>query len=118
MTRLRTYYIERSIIAFKGANHMDIYRHTQRGTTILALLGVGMLVVVIALSTRAGIVPLLAFLLVLAVVALLFGSLTVEIRDGMLTWSFGPGLLHKHVRIADIQSWAIVQNPWWYGWGI
>jgi hypothetical protein len=97
---------------------MDTYRHTQRGTTILTLLGIGMLIVVIALGTQAGVAPLLAVLLVLAVAAVLFGSLTIEIRDGMLTWSFGPGLLHKRVRVADIQGWAVVQNPWWYGWGI
>jgi len=97
---------------------MDVYHHTQRGTVILTMLSAGMLVVAVGLNTQGDNTLLLAVLVVLVVTALVFASLTIEINGGMLTWSFGPGLLRKHVRVADIQVCAVVHNPWWYGWGI
>jgi hypothetical protein len=97
---------------------MDIYRHTQRGTVIPALLAGGSLVVAIGLNIRGDNALLLAVLVVLVVTALLFASLTIEINGGLLKLSFGLGLLHKRVHVAGIQACAVVENPWWYGWGI
>ena len=48
----------------------------------------------------------------------LFATLTVEVRDGLLKFRFGPGLIRKTLRISDIESCEIVRNPWYYGWGI
>ncbi len=48
----------------------------------------------------------------------LFAALTVEIRDGLLKFHFGLGLIRKKLKIAEIESCEIVRNPWYYGWGI
>ena len=97
---------------------MPDYRHTQVGTVMLIVLGAGILVVGASLRTRGPDALLLAVLVILAVTAGLFASLTVEIRGGVLTLLFGPGLIRKRVRMADIRACTVVRNPWWYGWGI
>jgi len=97
---------------------MDIYHHTQRSVILPIMLGAGFVIIAMGLGARGDITPLLIVLVVLGVTALLFASLTVEIKDGMLKLAFGPGLMRKRTRLADIQACAVVQNPWWYGWGI
>jgi hypothetical protein len=97
---------------------MNMYRHTQRGSIVLTLLGAGMLLIAIGASIQGGNAILLVVMVILLVAALMFASLTVEISGGMLKLSFGPGLLHKRVRVADMHACSVVQNPWWYGWGI
>jgi len=94
------------------------YRHTQVGTVILAslvLAAVGVTALSLALSWH----PVgLAVLGVLAVCVALFSSLTVQVGEGALTCRFGPGLIRKRWRLADIRGASVVQNPWYYGWGI
>src|SRR5262245_54278021 len=97
---------------------MPDYRHTQIGTLTLGVLGAGVLIVGATLLSRGFDVLILAVLLILVVTAGVFASLTVEVRGGVLTLWFGPGLLRKRVQVATIQSCSVVRNPWWYGWGI
>jgi hypothetical protein len=97
---------------------MSYYRHTQIGAIMLGMLGAGMLVLGAILLAGGRAEPLLAVLALLAVIAVLFASLTIEIQGGVLTLRFGPGLIRKRVPLATIRSCEIVQNPWWYGWGI
>jgi hypothetical protein len=54
----------------------------------------------------------------LILVGALFSTLTIAIEDGMLRASFGPGLIKKQVRLADIASVRPIPVRWWYGWGI
>ena len=54
----------------------------------------------------------------LAVVALLFCTLTVMIRDGEIECRFGPGLVSKHIPLAAVQSVRQVRTEWYQGWGI
>jgi hypothetical protein len=97
---------------------MPDYRHIQIGTVTLGVLGAGILIVVAILLARGSDVLILAVLLILVVTAGVFASLTVELRGGVLTFWFGPGLLRKRVQVATIQSCSVVRNPWWYGWGV
>jgi hypothetical protein len=60
----------------------------------------------------------LGVLLVLVVCLVLFATLTVEIDKAALTLRFGPGLIQRRFRLADILSCRVVKNPWYYGWGI
>ena len=95
-----------------------IYRHTQRGTLILAacLASAALAAVLSRLSghwTAAFIVPV-----VMIVLAVLFSSLTVEVTDDGLRWYFGPGLWTYRLGFDEIASVAVVRNRWWYGWGI
>ena len=55
---------------------------------------------------------------IMAVVLLLFATLTVEIDEEFLKIRFGIGLVRKKFALSEIKSCKIVKNPWYYGWGI
>jgi hypothetical protein len=95
-----------------------IYRHTQRGTLILVVcLSVCLLDILI--SWRVGQwLPTVLMLVVMALSAILFSSLTVEIAENELRWYFGPGLWTYRLPLIDIADVRIVRNHWWNGWGI
>jgi hypothetical protein len=54
----------------------------------------------------------------LLVGTIFFSTLTITIEDGVLRARFGPGLIRKKVRLADIVSVRSIPVRWWYGWGI
>lgn len=85
---------------------------------ILILLGVAVLFVLGSILTAGSHPILIVVLVVLLACVFLFPSMTIEIGNGVLTWSFGPGVIHKSVQVADIESVKVVQNRWFYGWGI
>ena len=58
------------------------------------------------------------FLFILAVIAALFGALTVTVDDRSVTVSFGAGLIRRRFAIASIRSATTVRNSWLLGWGI
>jgi hypothetical protein len=93
------------------------YRHTQLGITILV---VCLIVAVLgaAVMWQRSQAPMILMLAILATVAVIFHSLTVEIGDNELRWHFGPGLWTYRLPLDDIQSVAAVQNHWWNGFGI
>ncbi len=55
---------------------------------------------------------------VFVVCLFLFHSLTVRVSRDYIILRFGIGLISKRFAVSDIQSAAIVQNRWYYGWGI
>jgi hypothetical protein len=93
------------------------YRHTQVGIVILvvclvvALLGAAMM-------WQKSQTPMILMLAIVAAVAVIFHSLTVEIGDNELRWHFGPGFWTYRLPLDDIQSVAAVHNRWWNGFGI
>jgi len=93
------------------------YRHTQQGILILAVC-----IAVAALGAvttwQAGRTPLIALLIILAAIAVIFHSLTVEVSDNELRWYFGPGLWTYRLALDEIRSVSIVRNHWWNGFGI
>lgn len=90
------------------------YRHTQRGTLILAVtLGMAMVFAVLAMMLLK---PLWLAPVILLVTAWLFSSLTVEITDRELRWRFGPGLIRKSVPLNEIISAQPVRTG--PSWGI
>jgi hypothetical protein len=95
-----------------------VYSHTQSAALIRVTVGGS--AVAVALFALYGNEPviLLAVGLPLAIVAVLFGSLTVTIDTSTLTWHFGPGFWKKRLALSDIATVEAVRNPWWYGWGI
>jgi hypothetical protein len=97
---------------------MTHYSHTQTGTVILISIGLTLLVLTAIFLTRPSPPGVFYGMLGCALVALLFGSLTVEIRDDRLVCYFGPGLIRRSFRLADITGCAAVRNHWLYGWGI
>lgn len=97
---------------------MRNYQHTQFGSVIVVGTGVsGVAFLVAAAFLQHPAYYLLVGAGVLFVGAL-FSKLTIAIEDGMLRASFGPGLIRKKVRLAEIASVRPIPVRWWYGWGI
>jgi hypothetical protein len=94
------------------------YRHTQIGWLMLVALVLPAGLIVLFLATTQLWVPLGLVLAVLLVSAALFSTLTVEVDARQLRFRFGPGLIRKRIDLADVRHFAVVRNPWWYGWGI
>jgi hypothetical protein len=95
-----------------------VYKHTQIGYVILASFGTALALLGV-LAVAYGSNPIQWFVsLVLIVFMVLFATLTIQVHDGMLRASFGPGLIRKTVLLERIAGCAPVRNPWYYGWGI
>ncbi len=94
------------------------YVHTQVGYLIIVVMAAVMVLIGVVLA-NAGINWIaIGVLVVIAVVLVLFSSLTVVIREDELEVRFGPGLIHKRFKLNEIESCEVVKNPWYYGWGI
>ena len=99
---------------------MPSYRHTQRGTVLLAIYGTiaGGIAVFLALSgAPAPLIPGIA-MIVLVAAAALFSSLTVSVSREQISLRFGVGLIRRRFRIGDIRHVGIIRNRWWSGWGV
>ena|SRR5262245_43124038 len=56
--------------------------------------------------------------MILLVCLVLFYKLRITIEDETLCASFGPGIIRKKVRLAEIVGCEPIRIRWWYGWGI
>ena len=93
------------------------YRHTQLGTVILVVCLV-IAALGAAMMWQKAHTPMIFMLVILAAVAAVFHSLTVEISQSELRWHFGPGLWSYRLALDEISDVAVVRNHWWNGWGI
>ena len=84
------------------------YRHTQRGTLIMFLCLV-LAAVDAAIAWRTGQWPPVAVLIILAAVAVIFSSLTVEVNGEELRWHFGPGFWTYRLALDEIETVAVVR---------
>ena len=57
-------------------------------------------------------------LAILLICLVTFSSMTIEIRDGFLSWWFGFGLIRKSIPLVDIVRGSLVSIKWYHGWGI
>ena len=96
---------------------MTRYEHTQIGHVIIWSL----LAIILIVSGFAGLshreIPLVVSIILL-VCLVLFYKLRITIEDETLCASFGPGIIRKRVRLAEIVGCEPVRIRWWYGWGI
>lgn len=96
---------------------MRRYEHTQIGHVIIWSL----LAIILIVSGFAGLshreIPLVVPIILL-VCLVLFYKLRITIEDETLCASFGPGIIHKRVRLAEIIACEPIRIRWWYGWGI
>jgi hypothetical protein len=98
---------------------MVVYRHMQIGSLILFVLGIAAAGTAAVLVLAGEFVDVAVIvLLTLAGCMILFGSLTVEVREDRVTVWFGPGLIRKSFPIERIRAVRAVRNKWYYGWGI
>ena len=96
----------------------ETYRHTQIGWVLLAALAAGAGVVVFATGKTGWSSAASVVMTMLIVVALLFCTLTVMIRDGEIECRYGPGLIRKHIPLAAVRGARPVRTAWYQGWGI
>jgi len=92
------------------------YEHTQIGHVIIWSL------LVIILIASGGFIgqhaaPVIIWIILL-VCLVLFYRLKITIEDETLCASFGPGIIRKRVRLAEIVRCEAIRIRWWYGWGI
>ena len=90
---------------------MPMYTHTQRSAATLflfslaALVPLGLLLSGALSTADAGArITALVVAVVMAISAFAFSSLTVAVRDGQLSWWFGPGVVKKTVPLSTIVS--------------
>ena len=97
---------------------MTFYKHTQVGRVIVY----GMSTTIVMLAAAGWMLGTLRWMLpaiiLLGAAAVLFGSLTTEITDGVLHCRFGPGLFHKRFPLREVVTVEPVRNSWIWGWGI
>lgn len=96
---------------------MERYRHTQIGFVTT----VGLLIVAAFcgyLVFRTAMWPPLIAAVIGLIIAAVFSTLTTSVGDGVLEVWFGSGLIRRKIEMREIESVAVVQNPWFYGWGI
>ncbi|MFB3818729.1 MAG: hypothetical protein ACE147_13790 [Candidatus Methylomirabilales bacterium] len=95
------------------------YEHTQRAAGLQAGLIAGAAACGL-LSQVAAVPPAIpvAAAVVLVLAAYVFSSLTVVVTEEALIWAFGPGVIRKQVRLADIQAAGVTLTRWYEGWGI
>jgi hypothetical protein len=98
------------------------YDHRQRAAWVFVLITVvaGVLAATLLAGERPSWLPwVLGLVLVLMLgVAFVFSSLRVEVGDGRVRASFGPGWPRWERAVSEIASWQPVRNRWWYGFGI
>lgn len=94
---------------------MKTYQHTQPATAILLSVGA----VAIGFAIGALFIHALVFpLIILAISAWIFRSMTVEISDTDLIWYFGSGFPRKSVPLSEVASAEAIRTTVANGWGI
>ena len=93
------------------------YRHTQFGWVTLGATVV-ILPVVVAGLLHSDPITLMFVVAIIALMAMLFGWLTVDIDDRRLLVKMGIGLIRRTFPLNAIRAFAPVTNRWYYGWGV
>ena len=97
---------------------MREYKHTQVGYLhIILYSAVILFMVYLIIVSDSEPYVLIGLILMLAVLAC-FATLTVKVGDGVITVQFGVGVIRKRIQLSDVETYAKVKNPWYYGWGI
>jgi hypothetical protein len=98
-----------------------MYAHTQRAgrsSTLLLALGVLLLAGSAAVPEWGGRLVLAGVGALLAGFAWVFRSLSITVADGVLAWSFGPGVFGRTVTVDDVVSAEPTRTRLSDGWGI
>ncbi len=94
------------------------YKHTQFGYFITIAIVAAMVAIGIIMTNTGVDWVATTVLVVLAVIVVLFHSLTVVIGGEELVVQFGPGVIRKRFKLNEIESCQVIRIPWYYGWGI
>jgi hypothetical protein len=99
------------------------YRHTQIGWTLIVLVAAAVvaevvLVVVLAPGSTLALSLSGALAAILAVVLVLFSTLTVTVDDAAVRLAFGLESLRREVSLDEVSAARTVRNAWYSGWGV
>ena len=94
------------------------YQHTQIGYVTLIALGATLAVIVYLMAAFGFNWIAFAVFIILGACMVLFGTLTVIIKEDVLEIRLGPGIIRKRFLLKGVESCQTVKNPWYYGWGI
>jgi hypothetical protein len=97
---------------------MEYYTHKQSGSLMVGIITAGLICMLILMGGRGVDRVIMAYMVVLGVCGFIFSSMTVTIEDDLLTIRFGLKIIRKRLALSEIESCHVVQNPWYYGWGI
>lgn len=95
-----------------------MYQHTQIGWIIF---GFTVPAVIFLAIWSLAVQPIFVMIFTAAALALmlvLFGSLTVKADGEGIGFHFGPGILKRRFPYKDIASVKKVRNRWYFGWGV
>jgi hypothetical protein len=102
-----------------------MYSHTQHSAAACFLFSLAALIPVSLLLGGAinganvgARITMLAATVVMMLSAFAFSSLTIAVRDGQLSWWFGPGIVKKTVPLSTIVSAEPTTTSILNGWGI
>lgn len=95
-----------------------IYEHTQVGRSLILGLGAIILFMAVMAVSSAELRVLFIAAAGVAVTLVLMWKLTVRVDGNTLRASFGPGLIHKEVPLAEIKSAEPIRTGWSAGVGI
>ena len=94
------------------------YKHTQIGYFLVTVYSI----VVLFLgyfNIMTSFHPLTFIALIIVLITLgIFSRLTVTVDDQMIKIQFGLGIIRKTFPLKEIETYRVVKNPWYYGWGI
>ena len=94
-----------------------MYRHTQVGHVTVGAIGIILLAMTWwSVQTREP--RLIGTSVVVALVLVLFSTLTVRVGDEAMDVFFGPGLIRRRIELRRLRDVRVVRTPWYYGWGI
>lgn len=94
------------------------YKHTQIGYLLLTLYSIVVLFLgYFNIMANFHPLPLIALIIVLIVLGI-FSRLTVTVDDQIIKVQFGMKIVRKTFPLREIETYRVVRNPWYYGWGI
>lgn len=98
------------------------YRHMQIGWTLIVLVvavvvAEVVLVIVLAPGSPFALALSGALAAILAVVLVLFSTLTVTVDDVAVRLAFGLDLLRREIPLDAVVRARKLRNAWWAGWG-
>lgn len=97
---------------------MEQYKHTQIGYLLLISYSIVALFMVY-LNVMVDFHPLaFAGLIIVLIVLRVFSRLTVVVDDQMIKIELGLRIIRKTFPLKELETYRVVKNPWYYGWGI
>ena len=94
------------------------YKHTQIGYFLVTVYSIVVLFLgYLNIMTNFHPLTLIGLIIVLIILGT-FARLTVTVDDQMIKIQFGLGIIRKTFLLKEIETYSVVKNPWYYGWGI